>query len=580
MKRITLLGIALLIIACTTTESSNSPTGVDLTQLFEDYKDFTYFIYPEYATYDGVHDYNDRLNDQSTETGELYMDSINVFRQSLLSIEVNGLTADERLNYDLFLFVLDQIIDEYSYEISHYVNFNQQNGYHITFPQITEVQPLNTEEDVENYFLRLLSFPEQVDHIIANLQLGASKGITLPCNVSQQVLDQLSGFSEMALESSPLYQAKDKSEALAAQEAKLRSIIENEVAPAYGVLLGYFRDEYHPFCRTDVGVSHLDGGAEFYEFLVRKFTNSKLLPNEVFDLGMQEIERIKEEMIATKDELGYASMELIDFFNHLRTSPEFYFTDKQDLLDGYRTILDNMDTKLPDLFGRLPKSPYDLKEMEAYRAVAAPTAYYYPLPADGSRPGYFYVNTYKLDARPKYTMTALALHEAVPGHHLQFAVAAELEDVPWFRNQMQVTAFVEGWGLYAEYLGYESDMYSDPLQKMGALSFEIWRACRLVVDVGLHYKGWTKEEASALLRENAPLAELDINSEIDRYISWPGQALAYKVGELRLKSLRSMASDELGDDFDIREFHDVVLANGSIPLDLLEVKVREWISTK
>jgi uncharacterized protein (DUF885 family) len=239
-----------------------------------------------------------------------------------------------------------------------------------------------------------------------------------------------------------------------------------------------------------------------------------------------------------------------------------------------------MDTKLPGLFGRLPEVKYDLFEMEEYRAKSAPAAYYYSAPEDRSRPGYFYVNTYNLSGRPKYTMTALALHEAVPGHHLQISIAQELKNLPKFRREYSVTAFVEGWGLYAEHLGYETGMYEDLYQRYGALTFEMWRACRLVVDTGIHDKGWTREQAFEFMRKFTPNSEQDIQSEIDRYISWPGQALAYKLGELKFKELRKMAEEKLGSKFDVKEFHDRSLENGAIPLPLLEKKINDWVQSK
>jgi uncharacterized protein (DUF885 family) len=249
-------------------------------------------------------------------------------------------------------------------------------------------------------------------------------------------------------------------------------------------------------------------------------------------------------------------------------------------MEGFRVILKKVDAKLPELFGRLPEAKYDLFEMEEFRAKSAPAAYYYSAPEDRSRPGYFYVNTYNLSARPIYTMTSLAMHEAVPGHHLQISIAQELKNLPKFRRDYSVTAFVEGWGLYAEYLGYETGMYDDIYQRYGALTFEIWRACRLVIDTGIHDKHWTREQAYEFMRKYTPNSDQDIQSEIDRYISWPGQALAYKLGELKIKELRKKAEDKLGDKFDIREFHDNVLKNGAIPLPLLEKNIDAWIESK
>jgi len=580
MKSLIALVLGILIITgCKTSYSPESNTQDQLNSLYERYKAFYHYIYPEDATYNGINDYNDKLMDMSFEAGERYTDSIVSFKLAIEAIDKKELNPDEQINYDLFEHEMNRLIKEDSYEIGRYLQFTQQNGYHIYFPQIVEVQPLENSEDVKNYFSRLKAFPHEVNNIIETLRKAKMLDIMLPCPISEQVLSQLEGFASMQTEDSPFFLATEKSDALKAEANELRDILKNMVAPAYQKLFVYFRDQYQPFCRKKVGISSVPGGKEYYEYLTKMHTSTDLSPDEIFKTGMSEVARIKAIMVQTKDALGYDELELQAFFDHLRTSPEFYFTEKQDLLTGYRKILDNMDAKLPGLFGKLPQTGYDLKEMEAYRAEAAPAAYYYPSPSNGSRPGYFYINTYQLDSRPTFTMTALALHEAVPGHHLQFALASELENVPWFRTKLRVTAYEEGWGLYSEYLGYESGMYDDPLQKIGALSFEMWRACRLVVDVGIHYKGWSREEALAFLKENAPLSELDMNSEIDRYISWPGQALAYKIGEIRIKELRARAERELQQKFDIKAFHDVVLEYGSIPLDLLESNVNTWIES-
>jgi uncharacterized protein (DUF885 family) len=580
MRTLIFLFFIVSIVSCETSKKPNSDNNATLLQLFEDFKDFQFYTYPEFASYEGVHDYSDRLTDQSAAAGEVYMDSIRQFKEILLSIDTSTISEENQLNYELFLFILNEAIDEYELQIGNYLQFNQQYGFHINIPQTTDLQPLETEKDIQNYYSRLKQFKVECGNVIQNLKEGQQKGIVLPCNITTQVLAQLEGLANMPLESSPFYTIHEKNELLKKDPSELKTMIENHVVSGYQDLYQYMKNEYHPKCRNEVGVSGVNGGAKYYEFMVKKHTTSDISPDEVFEIGQKEVARIALEIQKVKAELGYENKSKQAFFEALKTNPEFYYTDKNDLLEGFRAILKNMDAKLPQLFNTLPKTPYDLKEIEAYRAVAAPAAYYYNAPADGSRPGYFYVNTFQLDARPKYTMTALALHEAVPGHHLQIALAKELENVPWFRNQMSVTAFVEGWGLYAEYLGYETDMYKDPLQKLGALTFEMWRACRLVVDVGMHYKGWTREAGIEFLKANVPIGDTDIISEIDRYIAWPGQAVAYKIGELQLKALRNKAQDSLGDKFDIKKFHDELLKNGALPMNILEKKINTWIDNQ
>jgi len=342
-------------------------------------------------------------------------------------------------------------------------------------------------------------------------------------------------------------------------------------------LYDFVKNEYIPNCRKDAGVWALPQGKERYEKNIKDFTTLNYTADEIHELGMSEVNRIVTLMENVKDSIGFNGT-LEEFNVFLKSDPQFYYTEKEDLMNGFREILSKADTTLPRMFGRLPNAKYDLKEMEEFRAASAPAAYYYSAPEDGSRPGYFYVNTYNLSARPKYTMTALAMHEAVPGHHLQISLAQEQTDLPKFRRDLGVTAFIEGWGLYSESLGYETGMYADLYQLYGALTFEIWRACRLVVDTGIHDKRWTREQAYDFMRKYTPNSDQDIQSEIDRYISWPGQAVAYKIGELKIKELRKKAETSLGDNFDIREFHDVILMNGAIPLPILEDVIDQWIA--
>lgn len=578
MKKINVVYILIccLIVSCGTTQTDTKQSE-KLNQLFEEYKAFEYFSYPTFASYEGVHDYSDRLTDLSSSANAARNDSIKQFKKHLLEIDKHKLSEADQLNYDLFLYSLTESIEQDDLGIDNYLSFNQQNGFHIFFPQIIGYQPFESEKDVKNYISRLKQFKIESEHIIENLKEGKAKQIVLPCNVSEQVLAQLENFAKQAIEASPLFSVVAQHELSEAQAKEIKNAIEANVVVGYQNMYEFFKNQYHPNCRTEVGISNVKNGKAYYEFLTRKFTSSDLTPDAVFKVGNEEVDRIQNEIESLQQQLGFGNLTLNQFFEALRTDEQFYFSEKKDLMAGFAKILMKMDTKLPDLFGQLPKTPYELNEIEAYRAAAAPAAYYYSAPSDGSRPGYFYVNTYNLSARPKYTMTALALHEAVPGHHLQIAINKEMENVPWFRNQMGVTAFVEGWGLYAEYLGYETGMYEDDLQRLGALTFEMWRACRLVLDVGIHYKNWSKQKAVDFMKAHLPLSDLDINSEVDRYISWPGQALAYKMGELKIKELRQYAEKELGEKFDIKTFHDKVLENGSIPLSLLETNIHNWV---
>lgn len=554
-----------------------------LNALFAEYDEFNIVSYPEGATYEGDHRFDDLLSDQSEEANTKYYDKTREFKAKLENFPYSELNTDNKLNYDLFKRTIDLTLDGEKFNW-HYMPIGQQGGIHIGFPQIVNYQPVTTTEEYRKYFKRLRSFSKQVDDVIDNMKKGMAAGLMPPGFIIEQTLPQMEGVISTDPEKSIFYSTIKKENKLTSVElesvkSELKEIILSSINPAYEKLYDFVKNQYLPNCRKESGIWSVPGGKERYLSSVNFYTTLSLSADEIHNIGLQEVSRISEEMNLLKDSIGFTGT-LDEFNSHLKSDPQFYFTEKEDLMNGFRSILNNMDTKLPDLFGRMPEAKYDLFEMEEYRAKSAPAAYYYSAPEDRSRPGYFYVNTYNLSARPKYTMTALALHEAVPGHHLQISIAQELKDLPKFRREYSVTAFVEGWGLYAEYLGYETGMYNDLYQRYGALTFEMWRACRLVVDTGIHEKRWSREEAYEFMRKHTPNSDHDLRSEIDRYISWPGQALAYKIGELKLKELRKLAETKLGDKFSIREFHDEVLKNGAVPLPLLEKIILQWIDSK
>jgi prolyl oligopeptidase len=554
-----------------------------LNSLFAEYDEFNIVSYPEGATYEGDHRFDDLLSDQSEEANKKYYNNIREFKTKLENIPYSELNSDNKLNFDLFKRSIDLTLDGEKFNW-HYMPIGQQGGIHIGFPQIVNYQPVTTFEEYQKYFKRLRAFSKQVDDVIDNMKKGIASGLMPPGFIIEQTLPQMEGIISDNPEKSVFYSTLSKENKLTPEELEsikneLKDIILNNINPSYKKLHDFVKNEYLPNCRKESGIWSVPGGQERYLSSVNYYTTLSLSADEIHNIGLQEVNRISEEMNRLKESIGFAGT-LDEFNTHLKYDPQFYFTEKEDLMNGFRNILSNMDTKLPDLFGRIPEAKYDLFEMEEYRAKSAPAAYYYSAPEDRSRPGYFYVNTYNLSGRPKYTMTALALHEAVPGHHLQISIAQELKDLPKFRREYSVTAFVEGWGLYAEYLGYETGMYEDLYQRYGALTFEMWRACRLVVDTGIHEKRWSREEAYEFMRKHTPNSDHDIKSEIDRYISWPGQALAYKIGELKLKELRKLAETKLGEKFSIKEFHDEVLRNGAIPLPLLEKVINEWIDSK
>lgn len=554
-----------------------------LMQFFKDYDEYNKRTYPEGATYEGDHRYDDLLSDNSEEANLAGYDSLRAFLNRLQNIDYSSLSYDNKLNYDLFKSTIEDYLADEKFHWE-YMPMAQQWGLHINFPQLVFVQPTSTFEEYQKYFKRLRGFDKKVDNDIAKMKKGISSGIMPPQFIMELTLPQMEKIMNTPVEESTFYDPISKDNQLTPEEkkiveAELKDIIQNSIYPAYKKLYDFVKNDYIPYCRKDAGVWSLPEGRSRYEKSIKDYTTLNLTADDVHNLGMSEVERIHKKMEEVKDSIGFNGT-LDEFNTYLKTDEKFYYTNKEDLMNGFREILARVDSTLPKMFGKLPKAPYDLKEIEEFRAEAAPAAYYYSAPEDRSRPGYFYVNTYDLPSRPKYTMTSLAMHEAVPGHHLQISLAQEQENLPKFRRDLGVTAFVEGWGLYSESLGYETGMYDDLYQLYGALTFEMWRACRLVVDTGIHDKHWTREEAYEFMRKNTPTSDQDLQSEIDRYISWPGQALAYKVGELKIKELRKKAQDALGDNFDVKAFHDTVLKNGAIPLPLLEKVIDEWIASQ
>lgn len=563
-------------------KDSEKDFNSEIEKIFNDYHEFSMRNYPEWATYQGDNRYNDRLTDNSEAAIRARQDSIIDFLSQIQSIDPELLTDENSLNYELFISMLQNDTANYKFN-NHYMPLTQQWGLHIRFPGLINSQPLGNYDEFQDYLNRLRGFEKQVQDVIENMRNGIESDIVQPKFLMEQVVNQIENISNKTAENNVFYLAlKNNKDNLTDEQysevsLELLDIIENIMIPSYNQLRTFIIEEYLPACRTEDGIWSLPHGKLRYSMAIKHHTTLDMTPEEIFNTGMQEIERIKNQMEIVKEKIGYDGT-LDEFIAFLRTDPQFYYTDKEKMLADYRIILDEMEEKLPQIFGRLPKAEYELKELEEYRAANAPQAYYYSAPEDRSRPAYFYVNTYDLSSRPSYTMTALALHEAVPGHHLQIAIAQEIEGLPWFRRNYSSTAFVEGWALYAEYLGYETRMYEDKYQEFGALTFEIWRACRLVVDVGLHYKQWTREQAVEFMFKNTPNSELDVRSEIDRYIARPGQALAYKIGELKIRELRKKAEEQLGNDFNLSEFHDIVIKNGAIPLKLLEEIIETYIS--
>jgi uncharacterized protein (DUF885 family) len=547
--------------------------------LYEDYWEFILKENPTFATYLGEHRYDNWLEDVSAEAYEKRIEKLRKFLAELTGFKkpTNG---EDRLNYDLFKRELALQIEGAKYQ-PYLLPITQQTGPHIDLPQLVTYHPFKTLQDYVNYVSRLTQFRRVFDQTITNLKTGIDKKNVQPRNVVEKIIPQLEAQIVSSPDKSGLHKPVEKLPSEISIDGAQRIMtdvddaIVNYVVPAYTKLLNFVKDEYLPKSRSHPGIWFIPNGRARYAYNIRFYTTTNLTPGRIHSLGKRELVRIGREIEVILRKARFSGT-LQQYNDALRKDKSNFYMTGQDLLDGFKQILQQMDMRLAEFFGRLPEAKYDFREIEEWRADAAPAAYYYAPPEDGSRPGYFYVNTYKPETRPKYMMEALAYHEAVPGHHLQIAIQQELTNLPKFRRHGGYTAFVEGWALYAESLSKEMGFYRDLLSDYGRLTAEAWRASRLVVDTGIHSLKWTRDQAIKFMKNNTATSEQDIVSEVDRYIAWPGQALAYKIGELRIRELRVKAENKLKKRFDIRKFHDELLNDGALPLDILQAKMTRW----
>jgi uncharacterized protein (DUF885 family) len=535
---------------------------------------------PLLATYCGVHAYNDRLPRISEADAQRRVSQYRTYLARLERIGGQALPADAQLNRDLLARMLGDEIADLSFGV-HRMLLSKMHGAHVSFPDLPLVVPLRDADDYEDYLARLCAFPGYIEQQIEQMRYGISTGHVAARAAVTGVDDAIRPLLVEDPAGSPLYAAFARFPATMPEGERSRlaeagrAAVAEAVVPAYARLLRFVTDEYLPAAREELGANALPDGEAFYTHCVRKYTTLDLSPQEVHATGLEEMGRIGDEMRAILAQVGFEG-DVQAFIASMRADPRFYVDTPQALLKEVALVLKRMDGALPTLFALLPRMPYGIREVPAHVAPQSTTAYYFPPPGDGSRAGYYYVNTYDLASRPLYEIEALSLHEAVPGHHLQIALQMEL-DLPDFRRFGEVTAFIEGWALYAERLGLEVGFYEDPYSDFGRLTYEAWRASRLVVDTGMHALGWTRQHAIDYMAEHTALSLLNIANEVDRYVAWPGQALAYKIGEIRIRGLRAAAEEALGERFDLRAFHRVVLEAGGIPLDALEARVRAWI---
>lgn len=538
---------------------------------------------PLLASRVGDRRYDDRLPEVAVADWQRRLETQRGFLRRLESVDMPALPAAQQVNYRIFKRLLEDTIAELEYE-TYLMPITNRTGFHIEFPELRRRMPFDDTHHYENYISRLRQFDRYSRQHRELMRTGIDKGMVVPSvvlNGYQETIEaQLVEDPEQSLLYEPFteFSGRVKEAERARLRDAARDAISKHVVPGYESLLDFLRTTYVPSTRGSIGISALPGGREFYRHRVRKYTTLDMTPAEVHELGKTEVRRIRAEMHQVMRASKYDG-DFSSFVDMLRTDRRFYAETDEDLMKEVAIVLKTVDGKLPLLFRTLPRTPYGIRQVPDYVAPYTTTAYYMPAAGDGSRAGFYYVNTYDLKSRPLYEIEALSLHEAVPGHHLQLALQQELEDLPMFRRFAGFTAFVEGWGLYAERLGLEIGFYTDPYRNFGRLSYEIWRACRLVVDTGIHYFGWSRQQAMDYMAENTALAAHNIRAEVDRYISWPGQALAYKIGELKIRQLRELAETQLGAHFDIRAFHDEVLRGGAVPLDVLEDQIEQYIDS-
>ncbi len=538
---------------------------------------------PEEASELGDRRWNDRWTDKSPEAYARRNERNQEILAKLKKIDRSTLNKTDQLNYDLFQKRYADRIEQFKYRWF-LMDFNQREGPQTSYT-LGDALRFESIKDYEDWLARMRAVPEYLDRFSALLRQGMRERMVHP----RVIMERIPGQIEKQIVSDPTQSGYYKpfrhfpKEISPADQQRLQQqaqqIVAQQIVPAFTRLKQFFVNEYLPACYEQVGAWQLPHGDELYAYMIRHYTTTNQTPEQVHQTGLREVERINRKMDQIMQGTGFKGSRA-EFFNFLRTDPQFFYKSPDDLLEAYKALAKTVDPNLVKVFRTLPREPYGVEPIPAAVAPDTTAAYYREGAADGSRAGTYFVNLYKPEARPKWEMMALSLHESVPGHHLQIARAHELGELPNFRRYGSYTAFVEGWGLYAESLGDDMGLYSDPYSKFGQLSYEMWRAVRLVVDTGMHVKHWTREQAIRYFMDNCPKHELDVTNEVDRYIAWPGQALAYKTGELKIKELRAHARQELAEKFDLKEFHDVVLGSGPLPLDILERNVNDWIAGK
>ena len=589
MRTVTLPAIvaaALLLAPCARPQNANPPVEdrrKALNALFQQYWDETLERYPEFASTIGDKRWNDKLTDHSVKAENEWLEREQTMMMKLAAIDPTGLTDAEKTSRELLLreFAEDQEAGEFKeWEMP----VNQMGGIYARFPQLVAQLSFTEVKDYDDWIARLKAIPNAFDQVITNMSIGVDDHRVPPKFLLQKALEQVKQLANQKPEDSPLSSPLKKFPASipAAEQERIKTqmlaVIGKQVLPAYQRFARFMELSYIPAGRTEPGISSLPDGAKYYQFLIRRTTNTNLAADQIHQIGLDEVKKDEAEMLALARKLGF--QDLKSFTVSLKTNPKLHPTSGQQLLDAARGYLGPMQAKLPELFGRLPRTPFEVAAVPDYLEKTSSPAYYEPGAPDGSRPGRLRIDTYNATSRNLYQVEDLSYHEGLPGHHMQISIAREQTGVPAFRKFGGYTAFTEGWGLYAERLGKDVGFYQDPYSDYGRLEGDIWRAIRLVVDTGVHAGGWSRQQMVDFFHDHSAIDDTSINAEVDRYIAWPGQALAYKIGQLKILELRDRAKKALGDKFDIRAFHDQVIDSGELPLDLLDERINAWIASQ
>jgi uncharacterized protein (DUF885 family) len=577
------LGAQKLPVAAASAPASLEDRRKALDALFKDYWEDVLKHDPEFASSLGDKRYNDKLTDRSLQAVNNDLERGQDVLMRLAAIDPTGLTEQETASRELLLRKLTDDQEAAAFK-EWEMPVNQVEGVYDDFPQLASQLSFTTVKDYDDWIARLHLIPNAFEQITANMAIGLDDKRVPPKYLLEKALEQIQTLAQQEPEDSPLAAPLKKFPASisAADQTRIKTdtldALQKEVLPAYAHFARFLKASYVPAGRTEPGISALPDGTKYYQYLIRHRTTTNLTAVQIHQIGLDEVKRDETAMLELAHKLGFH--DLATFRASLKADPKLKAASPEALLAAYRSYLTPMQAKLPSLFGRLPKAPFEVVPMPAYLAKTAPPAYYQAGTPDGTRPGRLLINTDNVTGRNLYSVEAIAYHEGIPGHHLQISIAQELTGTPTFRKYGEYTAFVEGWALYTEQLGKEAGFYQDPYSDYGRLEADTWRAIRLVVDTGVHSQHWTREQMVQYFHDHSAIDEPTVQSEVDRYIAWPGQALAYKIGQLKILELRARAQKALGDKFDIRAFHDQVLDQGPLPLDLLETRIHTWIAAQ